>query len=73
MEKCSSFSASSPTSALTRDFDLSHSDWCEVEYQGCFDLIFLDDLKDVEHFFSCLSAIHYSSLENSLFSSVPHF
>jgi hypothetical protein len=28
--------------------------------------------KDVEHFFRCFSAIQYSSVENSLFSSVPH-
>jgi hypothetical protein len=30
-------------------------------------------IKDVEHFFRCFSAIHYSSVENSLFSSVPYF
>jgi hypothetical protein len=30
-------------------------------------------IKDVEHFFRCCSAIRYSSVENSLFSSVPHF
>jgi hypothetical protein len=30
-------------------------------------------IKDVEHFFRCFSAIWYSSIENSLFSSVPHF
>ena len=29
--------------------------------------------KDVEHFFSCFSAVCYSSVENSLFSSVSHF
>jgi hypothetical protein len=29
--------------------------------------------KDVEHFSRCFSAIRYSSVENSLFSSVPHF
>ena len=29
--------------------------------------------KDVEHFFRCFSTIRYSSVENSLFSSVPHF
>ena len=29
--------------------------------------------KDVEHFFRCFSAIQYFSVENSLFSSVPHF
>jgi hypothetical protein len=30
-------------------------------------------IKDVEHFLRCYSAIWYSSVENSLFSSVPHF
>jgi hypothetical protein len=30
-------------------------------------------IKDVEHFFRCFSAIRYSSIENSSFSSVPHF
>ena len=29
--------------------------------------------KDAEHFFRCFSAIRYSSGENSLFSSEPHF
>jgi hypothetical protein len=30
-------------------------------------------IKDVEHFVTCFSAIWYSSGENSLFSSEPHF
>jgi hypothetical protein len=30
-------------------------------------------IKDVEHFFRCFPAIRYSSVENSLFSSVPDF
>jgi hypothetical protein len=30
-------------------------------------------IKDVEHFFRCFSAIWYTSVENSMFSSVPHF
>jgi hypothetical protein len=30
-------------------------------------------IKDVEHFFRCFPAIWYSFVENSLFSSVPHF
>jgi hypothetical protein len=34
----------------------------------CISLI----IKNVEHFFRCFSAIWYSSVENSLFSSVPH-
>jgi hypothetical protein len=29
--------------------------------------------KDIEHFFRCFSANQVSSVENSLFSSVPHF
>ena len=29
-------------------------------------------IKDVGHLFRCFSAIPYSSVENSLFSSVPH-
>jgi hypothetical protein len=29
--------------------------------------------KDVEHFFRCFLALRYSSVENSFFSSVPHF
>jgi hypothetical protein len=44
-EECgySSFSTSSPASAVTRVFGLSHSDWCGVEPKGCFDLHFPDD------------------------------
>jgi hypothetical protein len=30
-------------------------------------------IKDVEHFFRYFSTIPYSSVENSSFSSVPHF
>jgi hypothetical protein len=30
-------------------------------------------INDAEHFFRCFSAIRYSSGENSLFSSEPHF
>ena len=30
-------------------------------------------IKDAEHFFRCFSAIQYSSVENSLLRSVPHF
>jgi hypothetical protein len=30
-------------------------------------------IKDAEHFFRCFLAIWYSSAENSLFSSEPHF
>jgi hypothetical protein len=30
-------------------------------------------IKGVEHFFRCFSAIWYSSVDNSLFSSVSHF
>jgi hypothetical protein len=30
-------------------------------------------IKDIEKFFKCFSALRYSSGENSLFSSEPHF
>jgi hypothetical protein len=30
-------------------------------------------IKNVQHFFRCFSGIPYSSVENSLFSSVSHF
>ena len=30
-------------------------------------------IKNIEHFFRCFSEIWYPSVENSLFSSVPHF
>ena len=43
MRKCFSFSTSSPVSAVTWILNPSYSYWCEVEYQGCFDLQFLDD------------------------------
>jgi hypothetical protein len=39
MEEFSFFSTSPPASTVTWIFDLSHSDWCEVESQGCFDLL----------------------------------
>jgi hypothetical protein len=35
--------------------------------------ISLTTKEDVEHFFRCFLAIPYSSVENSLLSSVPHF
>jgi hypothetical protein len=37
------FSTSSPASAVTWIFDLNHSELCEVESQGWFDLHFPDD------------------------------
>ena len=68
----SSFSTSLPAPVFSWVFDLSHSDWCEVKSQGCLICVSLMT-KDVEHFFRCFSVIWYSSGENSLFSSVPHF
>jgi hypothetical protein len=70
MEKCSFFSTSSPASAVNCVFDLSHFGWYEVEPQYSFGLHFPDD---VEHFFKCFPATQDFSVENSLFSSVPHF
>ena len=45
-----------------------------MESQGCFDFHLISLVtKDIEHFSKCFSAIRDSSVENSLFSSVPHF
>jgi hypothetical protein len=44
--------------------------WCDL--RAIFIFISLMT-KDVEHFFRCFLATRYSSVENSLFSSVPHF
>ena len=41
------FPTSLPASAVTRSFDFSHSDWCEVESQGCFNLHFSDEIFQV--------------------------
>jgi hypothetical protein len=43
--------------------------WNQKVVLICISLI----IKDVEHFFRCFSAIRYSSVENSLFTCVPHF
>ena len=42
-------------------------------YLFIFDLHFPDDYGCWTFFFRCFSAVPYSSVENSLFSSVPHF
>ena len=72
VEECSSSSTSLPASAVTWIINLSLSDWCEVEYEGCFDLHFLV-IKDVEHFFKCFSALWYSSVENFCLALYPIF
>jgi len=57
---------------ILQEHALIHSDWCEVESQGCFDLHFLM-IKDVEHFFRSFSAIGYSSGEISFLALSPIF
>ena len=68
MEEYSPFSTSLPACAVPLVFDLSHPDWFKVESLGCFDLHFSD-----EYYFKSFSDIQDSSVENSLFSSLPHF
>ena len=66
MGECSSFSTSLPALALTLIFGLSYSDCCEMEFLKWVILIYISLMtKDVDHFFRCLSAIWYYSVENS--------
>jgi hypothetical protein len=70
--ECSSSSPSSPASVVPWIFYLSHSElWGGIS--GLFWFAFPWWLRMLNIFFRCFSAIQYSSVENSLFSSVPHF
>ena len=71
MEERSSFTTSSPASAVTWVFDLSHPAWYEVGSQVHFDCI-SQMTSGVEHFFRCFSAIQVSSVESFLCRSTPH-
>jgi hypothetical protein len=72
MDECLSFSTSSPTSAVTCVFDLSHS--AAVRWNLRVVLISISLMtKDFDHFFRCFLSIHNSLVENSLFSSLSHF
>ena len=63
MKTCSSFSTSFPASAVTWVFYLSHSDWYEIESQGCFDLHFPDDYGCWTFFQALLSPSVFLSWE----------
>jgi hypothetical protein len=71
-EECSPSATSLTAYVIPWVFDLSHSDWCKMEFQNHFYLHSLMT-KDFEHLFKCFLAIQESSVENSLFSFVHHF
>jgi hypothetical protein len=71
MEECSTCFTSLPECAVTWDFDLSPSDRCKMESQSPFDLHFPDDKGHIS--LSAPWPLRDSSVENPLFSSVPHF
>uniref|UniRef100_A0A8D0Q5B1 Uncharacterized protein n=1 Tax=Sus scrofa TaxID=9823 RepID=A0A8D0Q5B1_PIG len=54
---------------LSQLLNYGHSDWCEMVTHCSFNLHF----SNVECFFTCLLAIHMSSLKNCLFRSSAHF
>ena len=56
MEKCSYYSTPWSAWAVTSVTDLSHSDWCKMEFQHTLTCISLIS-KTVEHFFKWFSAI----------------
>ena len=58
MEECSSFSTSLPASAVTWIFDLSHSDWWEVESQGGF----ISVSSILFHWSTCLLLYQYHAV-----------
>jgi hypothetical protein len=73
MEECSSFSTSLPASAVAWVFFilaiLTYVRWNLRVVLICISLM----TENIEHFFRGFSAIRVSSVENSLFSSVPYF
>jgi hypothetical protein len=71
MEECSSFSTSLPASSVTWVFDLSHSDWCEVESQGYFGLHFPDWLKMLNIFLGASEPFKFPQLRTVCLTLYP--
>jgi hypothetical protein len=72
IQECSSCSTSSPACASSWSFELSHSDDVRWNLRVVLIYIFLVPMN-FEHFFKCFLAMQDSFIENSWFSSVPHF
>jgi hypothetical protein len=53
-------------------FNLGHCDWLRLTLRVVLIWISLMN-KDIEHIFKCFSVNLDSSVDNSLFSSMPHF
>ena len=70
MEECSSFSTSFPASVVNEFLILPILTGVRWNLKAVLYGILLMT-KDVEYFVSCFSATCYSSVKNSLYSSVP--